>query len=60
VHSMGCDPSQSSFARRILLGLTMTYKGYFSSIVKGISKMVFHHLKRMRLGLVSFVFIHCD
>jgi hypothetical protein len=57
---MECDPSQSSFARRILLGLTRTYKGYFSSIVKGISKMVFHHLKRMCLGLGSSVFIHCD
>jgi MFS superfamily sulfate permease-like transporter len=42
-----------------LLGLTRTCKEYFSSIVKGLSKIAFHHFKHLHLGLISFALIHC-
>jgi hypothetical protein len=48
------------FCKKHLLSSTRTHKGYFSSIMKGLSNMVFHHLKCMCLGSVSFAFIHCN
>jgi hypothetical protein len=42
-----------------LLGSTGTCKEYFSSIVKELSKIVFHHFKHLHLGLISFILIHC-
>lgn len=36
-----------------------TCKEYFSSIVKGLSKIAFHHFKHLCLGSISFSLIHC-
>jgi hypothetical protein len=42
-----------------LLGSTGTCKEYFSSIVKELSKIAFHHFEHLHLGLISFTLIHC-
>jgi len=53
--SVGCDPSQGYF-QKTLPGSKEDCKGYIS-LVKGLSKMAFLHLKCMHLGSVSLAFM---
>ena len=53
--SVGCDPSQGYFQKcnRLKMGLQRIY----FSLVKGLSKMAFPHLKCMHLGAVNLAFM---
>jgi len=53
--SMGCDPSQCYFKKcnRLKMGLQRIY----FSLVKGLSKMAFSHLKLMHWGSIGLAFM---
>jgi len=54
--SVGCDPSQGYLSQeniRLKRGLQMIY----FSLVNGLSKMAFPHLKHMHFGSVSLAFM---
>jgi hypothetical protein len=53
--SVGCDPSQGYFQKsnRLNMGLQRIY----FSLVKGLSKMAFPHLKLMHWGSISLAFM---
>ena len=63
--SVGCNLSLGYFSQekhiRLKRGLQRIFKEkHVISLVKGLSKMVFSHFKRMRLGSVCLAFFHAN
>jgi len=54
--SVGCDPSQGYF-KKTLPGSKRGLQKIYFSLVRGLSKMAFLHLKCMHLGSVSLAFM---
>jgi hypothetical protein len=57
--SVGCDLSQGSFSRN-LIGSMGIARDIFEFCERIIKDDIFFHFKHMRLGSISFSFLHCD